>query len=140
MQSSPSSLRRLLIADDAPDFVRRLEAELVEVEDVELIGTAQNGVEALAMFCHHAPDVVVLDYQMPGMDGLAVLKEIRKRDRSCLVIVLTIFADAALRKDCLMGGANFFLDKAHEVHRVVEILRASGRRDDFGSRDMGSVG
>lgn len=127
MQSSPSSLRRLLIADDAPDFVRRLMAELAEVEGIELVDVARNGVEALAMFCHHAPDIVVLDYQMPGMDGLAVLKEVRKHDRSCLIIVLTIFADAALRKDCLIGGADFFLDKAHEVHQVVEILRATKR-------------
>ena len=73
----------VLIVDDHP-VVRRGLRVLLEVQDgIEVAGEAGDGATALALAAEHAPDVILLDLKLPGMDGIAVLGELKTRDSAC---------------------------------------------------------
>jgi two-component system LytT family response regulator len=99
---------RALIADDEPLSRRRLERLLLRRDDVEVVGTARDGDEALAMIAALAPDLIFLDIQMPGLGGFDVLREIGGGGRP-FVIFTTAFDQYALR--------------AFEVHALDYLLK-----------------
>jgi len=79
----------VLIVDDHP-VVRRGLRVLLEVQDgIEVTGEAGDAATALALAAEHAPDVILLDLKLPGMDGIAVLGELKGRDSAARVLVLT---------------------------------------------------
>src|SRR5215467_10265610 len=115
---------RLLIADDSELIVDRLIASLEAIKGVEVVdraGTVEEASEAVRTL---RPDVVILDMRMPGGSGLDVLGSMKKDQVSCVVIVLTNFANPQYRKKCLASGANFFLDKSTEFDKVGDVLRS----------------
>ena len=78
----------MLIVDDHP-VVRRGLRVLLEVQDgIEVVGEAGDGATALALAAEHVPDVILLDLKLPGMDGIAVLGELRSRQSAARVLVL----------------------------------------------------
>jgi len=80
---------RIVIADDHPFVLKGLEQFLVTEPDIALVATCSGGEEALAAVTAQQPDILVLDIQMPGMDGLAVLRELRNRRDPVRVVILT---------------------------------------------------
>lgn len=114
---------RVLVADDSPRLRRLLRDAIEEVEGVEVVAEAADGVEALRGIRACAPGVVVLDLQMPVMGGLAALQHLRKSGERLQVIVLTNHADAIYREACLEAGADHFFDKSAELDRVLDLLR-----------------
>ena len=83
---------RLLVADDHPLFRLGLKAAL-EAEGLEVVAEAGTGEEALVQALEKAPDAVLLDLRMPGMDGATLLSEVNKRKPDCMTILLTGYAD-----------------------------------------------
>ncbi len=79
----------VLIVDDHPVVRRGLRVLLEVQEGIEVAGEAGDGATALALAAEHAPDVILLDLRLPGMDGIAVLGELRARDSAARVLVLT---------------------------------------------------
>ena len=119
---SPTPVR-VLLADDS-DLLRALLREAIdEVEGVEVVAEAADGAQAVAGVGEHRPGVVVLDLQMPGMNGLSALKALRESRATARVIMLTNHADDVYREACLEAGADHFLDKSAGVERVLDILR-----------------
>ena len=114
--------RKVLVADDSPEIVKRLLEQLAALDGLEIIGPALNGLEALELFERHEPHGAILDFNMPGLNGLNLCKAIRERNSACLVIILTMTDGVELKKRCLEAGANFFLDKAVEFERVTLIM------------------
>jgi len=104
---------RVMIVDDAV-VVRRLLSDVIsEDPDLEVVATAANGQIALDRLDRYEPDVIILDVEMPVMDGLATLEEIRRRDRRLPVIMFSTLTQrgATATLDALSRGANDYLTK-----------------------------
>lgn len=87
--------QRILVVDDSP-FVRRVISDWIKSEaDMELIGTASNGEEAVRMVLEHQPDVVTLDVEMPIRDGLSALEEIMRKHPTAVVMVSSVTTQGA---------------------------------------------
>ncbi len=99
---------RVLVADDA-DGLRSLLVKALEKDgQLQVVGEARNGQEALSLVEELGPDVLLLDLSMPVLDGMAVLKEVAGR---LPVVVLSGYGEAEMSEDCLALGARSFLEK-----------------------------
>lgn len=101
---------RLLIVDDSSIMRRIIEKHLNEYE-IEIIGMAADGNEAVDLVKKKKPDVITLDITMPGMDGLACLDEIMKIHPKAKVMIITALADKLTGLRALDKGARGFLYK-----------------------------
>lgn len=120
---------RILLVDDSEDL--RLLCRLVlEVEDdFEMCGEATNGAEALDMVAACRPDVVVLDLDMPVMDGMTALPLLRERHPSVPVVVLTAGATPDICREALRRGAHAAVSKDPAMHQLKVAILGACRRD-----------
>jgi DNA-binding NarL/FixJ family response regulator len=120
---------RVLIADDHA-VVRTGLAQLVATfEDVELVGAATNGEEAVALAAERAPDVVLMDLEMPVLDGIEATRQIRAAHPDVTVVVLTSFSDRERILGALDAGAAGYLLKDAEPEELEKALAAAARGD-----------
>jgi NarL family two-component system response regulator LiaR len=116
---------RVMIVDDH-DMVRRGLVAFLKVEaDLELVGEASNGQEALRVCEQTRPDVVLMDLVMPGMDGTAATRVLRDRWPHVQVIALTSFQEKELVQEVLRAGAISYLLKNVSVGDLAEAIRAA---------------
>lgn len=115
---------QVLVADDAEDVAERVCRVLQDACDIEIVGPAPDGVEALRLYHATRPVAAVLDISMPRLDGIAVLRGIRAAGHPCKVIMLTTHTEPSIRDRCLAEGADHFLEKWSDFERVAEIVRA----------------
>jgi DNA-binding NarL/FixJ family response regulator len=114
----------VLIVDDHP-VVRRGIRVLLEVQDgIEVAGEAGDGATALALDAEHAPDVILLDLKLPGMDGIAVLGELRARESAARVLVLTSATEPASASLAVRSGAAGVLYKDVDPDALVRAIRS----------------
>lgn len=120
---------RLLLVDDSEDL-RLLCRVILEVgAEFEICGEAENGEEALAMAATCDPDVVVLDLDMPVMDGLTALPLLRQRHPEVPVVVLTAGATPDVCREALRRGAHAAVGKDPAMHQLkVAVLDAGHKR------------
>ncbi len=136
---------RVLIVDDHPVVRQGLVALLSVQDDIEVAGEAGDGPAAIALAASAAPDVVLLDLKLPGMDGIAVLGELAGRHR---VLVLTSATDAAWAERAVRGGASGVVYKdidpdalvrairsVHDGHVLLALGAAASLRDGPAGRD-----
>ena len=119
---------RVLLADDQEMVRTGFRMILRAAQDIEVVGDARDGREAVAAVARDRPDVVLMDIRMPGLDGLAATREIRTRDSAVAVIILTTFDDDQYLYEALAAGASGFLLKdapADDLVRAVRVV-ASG--------------
>jgi DNA-binding NarL/FixJ family response regulator len=115
---------RVLIADDHPVVRQGLRTFLGIQEDIEVVGEAADGAEAVALAESMRPDVILLDLKMPGMDGLTALAELRARGRTARVVVLTSMTEQARVPAALRAGAAGYLYKDVDPPALVQAIRA----------------
>ena len=114
----------VLIVDDHP-VVRRGLRVLLEVQDgIEVVGEAGDGATALALAAEHAPDVILLDLKLPGMDGIAVLGELRARASAARVLVLTSATEPTSASLAVRSGAAGLLYKDVDPDALVRAIRS----------------
>jgi two-component system chemotaxis response regulator CheY len=116
--------KKLLIVDDSSVMRRTIEKNLADY-DLEIIGQAANGVEAVQMVMDKKPDVVTLDITMPEMDGIACLEEIMKINPEIKVMIITALADKLTGLIALDRGARGFMYKpvnANDLSRAFDKL------------------
>ena len=114
----------VLIVDDHP-VVRRGLRVLLEVQDgIEVAGEAGDAGTALALAAEHAPDVILLDLKLPGMDGIAVLGELKARDSAARVLVLTSATEPAAASLAVRSGAAGVLYKDVDPDALVRAIRS----------------
>jgi DNA-binding NarL/FixJ family response regulator len=118
---------RVVLADDHAMVRRGLEQLLGAEPDIEVVGLARDGAEAIELVEQTAPDVVLMDLQMPGIDGVAATKQIAGSGADTAVVVLTSFSDSERILAAIDAGAVGYLLKDAEPEHVIEGLRAAAR-------------
>ena len=114
---------RVLIADDQPLMASALKTILSTQADLEVVGLAQNGIEAVQIASRWKIDVAVLDIQMPQMNGLEAAKQILKEHKDTKVLMLTTFSDDNLVEDALEVGVHGFLLKDIDPENLISSVR-----------------
>lgn len=114
---------RVLIADDHPVIRTGLTLMLAYEPDMEVVATAENGHEAVAMFRLHHPDVTLLDLRMPEMDGVETITAIRNEFPNARIILLTTYDGDEGIYQGLRAGAKAYLLKDAPCEEILETLR-----------------
>ncbi|MGN7384464.1 response regulator [Paenibacillus sp. SAFN-117] len=115
---------RLLIVDDDPLVCRSLQLLLVKEEDFEVVNTAGNGQAAIEICQLEQPDVILMDIQMPVMDGIECLKRIKQQWPSIQIMMLTTFRDEHNIRMALKAGAEGYLLKSTSIENMAQQIRA----------------
>jgi two-component system NarL family response regulator len=115
---------RILIADDHGVVRNGLRALIDQQEDMETVGQARNGGEAVEMFASLAPDVTLMDLQMPLVDGVEAITRIRARDPMARIVVLTTYDGDEDIYRALRAGAMAYVLKDAEVEELFRTARA----------------
>jgi two-component system, NarL family, response regulator EvgA len=114
---------RVLICDDVAMLRELIRYELEEDDNIVVIGEADNGLDGVRLVEELAPDVVVLDLAMPGIDGLEALTLMRAVPEPPLVLVHSGFDAATMRDRVLALGAADYLEKGGNLREVREAVR-----------------
>ena len=126
---NPSPIVRVLIADDHPLVREGLRSMLQDLEDIELIGEASDGLEALRFTADLKPDVVIIDIRMTGMDGIEATRRIRARQPDTAILVLTMLEEPDYLLEAVRAGASGYLLKdcsRQQLVNAIRTLRAGG--------------
>lgn len=118
---------KVMIVDDHAIVREGLTMLLNEETDIEVVGEARNGVDALARIGQLQPDVVLMDLVMPEMDGIAATSEIRQRYPECQVLVLTSFSENQRVPDAIQAGAVGYLLKDVLKADLLRAIHAAAR-------------
>jgi two-component system nitrate/nitrite response regulator NarL len=117
---------RVVVADDHPFFRDGVSRGLIQDGRVEVVAEAENGREALEVIRRERPDVALVDYQMPEVDGIGVVRAVVRDELATRVLVLSAHTDSALVFEALQEGAAGFLPKdARRVEIVEAVLQAA---------------
>jgi DNA-binding NarL/FixJ family response regulator len=122
---------RVLVADDHP-VVRQGLCTMLEIEDdMEVVGRAADGDEAVAQARETRPDIILMDVQMPNVDGLEAMRRIRAHDPEARVIVLTTYRDEDYIFPSLRAGARGYLLKDASREELAAAIRAVHRGESL---------
>lgn len=110
---------RILVVDDAK-FMRVMIKDILTSGNYEVVGEAENGAEAVALYQSLKPDLVTMDITMPEMDGIAALKAIRQLDPQARVIMCTAMGQKSLVIESIQAGACDFVVKPFQKERVLQ--------------------
>jgi len=121
-QDSEASLR-VIIADDHVLFRAGVKTALSLKKDIRIIGEADNGQQLLHLLKHLEPDVILLDIQMPVMDGITALPEIKKLYPHIRIIMLTMHNDHSMISRLMELGANAYLTKNSDSEVIYEAIK-----------------
>ncbi len=114
---------RVLLADDH-EVVRFGLGMLMSGEaDLTLVGTAENGAEAVAMSLEKLPDVVIMDLSMPGVDGITAMRQIRAQQPGIRLLALTSHSQESFARQALAAGADGYLLKDCPAREIIEAIR-----------------
>jgi len=120
---------RVVLADDQQLIRTALRMVIADIEDMEVVGEAANGEEAVALAEQLAPDVVVMDIRMPGMDGIEATRRITGGDGESRIVVLTTFDDDDYVYGALRAGASGFLVKDMALDDILTAIRVVAAGD-----------
>ncbi|MDX1417865.1 MAG: response regulator transcription factor [Candidatus Promineifilaceae bacterium] len=120
-----SDIIRVLIADDHPLFRDGIRTLLLAVPDMELTGEAGNGSEAVALAGQLQPDVLLMDIQMPGINGIDATREIVRSSPHIAILMLTMYDDDASVFSAMRAGARGYLLKGAKQDEIQRAIRAA---------------
>lgn len=116
-------MRRVLIVDDAV-FMRKTLSLILEQNGFEVVGEAENGLIGIKKYIELKPDVVTLDITMPVMDGITMLKELKKIDKDAKVVIVSAMGQEAYVREAVICGAKSFIVKPFKENHVVKLLNS----------------
>lgn len=122
---------KVAIADDHALFRAGVKTSLSSKRDVELIAEADNGMQLLNLLKHIEPDVILLDIQMPIMDGIQTLPEIRKVRPEAKVIILSMHNDHSMISKLMEIGANSYLTKNSDSETIYQAIKTCYEQEFF---------
>ena len=130
-------VKKILIADDHPIFRHGLCQLLKEVSWLEVVGEAETGDSALAQIKYLAPDLVLLDIAMPGMDGLKVLEKMSELELATVPVVVTSYDDGAYLERAFDLGARGYVLKDAALEDIISCLQSVVAGGFFVSPSLG---
>jgi two-component system response regulator DegU len=113
---------RVFVVEDQPPILKALVKFLATREELEVVGTAMSGEAAVADLAEGPPDVLLLDLELPGMDGLAVLRALKPRHPAMQVLILTTFDDETKVYEAVKDGASGYLVKRMAPEKVADAI------------------
>ncbi|KKM84832.1 hypothetical protein LCGC14_1295210 [marine sediment metagenome] len=119
---SKNEKKRILIVDDA-QFTRNMLKNIInKIDQVEVIGEASNGVEAISLYKKLSPDLVTMDLVMPEKGGIEATEEILKINSKALVVVVSALGQEALVLEAAKKGAKDFIQKPFKSEQILEVM------------------
>ena len=118
---------RVLLVDDQAVVRRALRGRFHLEPDLEVVGEASTGSEALLLAQTLAPDVVLMDLEMPGMDGIETTAALRRVVPQSAVVILSIYDDAQTRGRAQVAGAVAFVEKRGATDSLLAVIRQAAR-------------
>jgi len=116
---------KVLSVDDHEIFRGGIEFMLLAFDDIQLVGQAQSGEEALQLCVEHEPDVILMDMMMPGMDGATATQTIKQQYPHVQIIALTSFQEGDMVKRIMQAGAIGYLLKGVSIDELVAAIRSA---------------
>ena len=117
-------MKKVLIVDDSISVARQLEKIITESGDFEVLGHGKNGLDALKMYKTLNPDIICMDMNMPGMDGITALRSLVALDPGVKVVMITSLGGVGDKfTECMKLGARNVLSKPFEAETVLKTLR-----------------
>ena len=111
-----------MVVDDT-DHVRNMLVDMLELDGFEVVGQAASGEEAVALVEGAGPDVIVMDYKMPGLDGIETAREIRAHRPDQAIILYTAYLDDTLQKDAAAAGVSLCVGKIEGLTTLERDIR-----------------
>lgn len=108
---------RVMVVDDT-DHVRAMLVDMLELDGFEVVGQASSGEEAIRMAAETAPHVIVMDYKMPGMDGLTAATSIRSANPGQAIIIYTAYLDPDLESKAKAVGVAMTVGKVEGLNQL----------------------
>lgn len=124
-------MKKLLIADDHLLFREGMKSLLSDVEDIELVGLASDGLEAVKMADSLLPDIILMDVTMPNMNGIAATEKIMSKHPDMAIIVLSMHNDRRFIAETLKAGARGYLLKESSPQAVLEAIHSVSGGDIY---------
>lgn len=131
MNTANTGTIKVLIADDHTLFRTGVKTSLAHYGDIEFIGEAENGMQLLNLLKFLQPDVILLDIQMPIMDGIATLPEVKKILPNAKIIMLTMNDDVSMISKLMEIGANSYLTKNSDSETIYEAIKTVHSKEYF---------
>ena len=113
---------RVVLADDNEIIREGIRKLLKKAQDIQVVGEARDGLEALRMVKEVAPDVLLLDVEMPRMNGIEVARQLKKEQVKTRILVLSAYGDREYIKEMLANGAAGYLLKDEAPERIIEAV------------------
>ena len=114
--------KKVLIVDDA-QFTRNMLKNIInKIEEIEVIGEASNGVEAISLYKKLNPDLVTMDLVMPEKGGIEATEEILKINSKAMIVVVSALGQEALVLEAAKKGAKDFIQKPFKTEQILEVM------------------
>ena len=122
---------RVLIADDHAIVREGIKRTLADVEDIQVVGEAGDGPALLALLRAGVADVVILDLAMPGMNGLELLEDIRRRKPDVPILVLSMYPTDQYAVRAIRAGASGYINKARPPSELIAAIKTVAARRHY---------
>jgi pilus assembly protein CpaE len=117
---------RVLIVDDIAETRENIRRMLQFDNNIEVVGMARTGREAIQLSQQAKPDVIVMDINMPDMDGITATQEIKKKSPFIQVVILSVQSDPSYMRKAMLAGARDFLTKPPMIDELTDAVRRAG--------------
>ncbi|HVF96188.1 MAG TPA: response regulator transcription factor [Flavisolibacter sp.] len=131
MKNNDTHVIRVAIADDHALFRAGVKTSLAGRKDVQMVAEAENGMQLLNLLKHIQPDVILLDIQMPIMDGLSTLPEIKRLHPDVKVIMLSMHNDHSVITRMMEIGANSYLTKDSDSEMIYQAIKTCHEQEFY---------
>jgi two-component system response regulator YesN len=122
---------RVLLADDSALIRERLKDMLSVFQQVEIVGSFENGADTLQALRLLKPDLAIVDLKMPGLSGLDVLSGIRKENNTLKFILLTFFSSGYYRQMAIQAGVDYFFSKVDDFEKVALVVEEMVKKEEM---------
>jgi DNA-binding NarL/FixJ family response regulator len=123
---------RAVVADDSGEFLRSFQEFISTIDAVKVVGTGKNGLEAIRLAEELKPDLVILDLEMPGMDGLQAAISLREAHAEARIIIVSAHDRAVWQQLSMAAGADAFVTKPQLARRLPELIEKFFASDKIG--------
>ena len=127
----PNTVIKVAICDDHALFRTGVKTSLSARKDIQMVAEAENGMQLLNLLKHIQPDVILLDIQMPIMDGLTTLPEIKRLYPNIKVIMLSMHNDHSMISRMMEIGANSYLTKDSDSETIYQAIKTCYQQEFF---------